>query len=315
MLLNNIALFLQIVEKGSLVAAGREAGLSPTTVSERLSSLEAHFGVVLLNRTTRAISLTEEGRMLVDGAKQVLGEVEDLESRIRIGAETLSGTIRISAPSDLGRTVVSAEINRFLAANPAISVELLLSDGYVDVVGQGFDIALRFGPVTDSSLRVRSLGPKRRLVCAAPSYLAEHGAPTAPDDLAAHNCLVMRFGSSLDNVWRFGADRTGQMVTVRGNRVANDGALVRQWCLAGLGIMLKSELDVAADFQAGRLVQLLADHAPPPTPLQMLFPPSRAQPRRVRALADQLALALQGSDGLQAQTGEAPNQSGLDKQI
>ena len=294
MLLDNIALFLQIVEKGSLVAAGREAGLSPTTVSERLATLESHFGVVLLNRTTRALNLTEEGRTLVEGAKQVLGDVQDLESRSRLGAETLSGTIRVSAPSDLGRTLVSTEIHRFLAAHPAIAIELLLSDGYVDVVGQGFDIALRFGPVTDSSLRVRPLGPQQRVVCAAPSYLDARGAPDQPEDLKSHNCLVMRFGSSLDNVWRFGEAATQQAVTVRGDRVANDGALVRQWCLAGHGVMLKSALDVAADLRSGALVQLLARYAPPPTPLQMLFPPSRAQPKRVRALADQLALALQG---------------------
>ena len=155
-------------------------GFRATTVSERLAALETHFGVVLLNRTTRAISLTDEGRTLVEGAKRVLGEVEDLETRIRLGAQTLSGPIRISVPSDIGRTVVSAEINRFLSEHPAISVELLLSDGYVDIVGQGFDIALRFGPVTDSSLRVRSLGRKRRVVCAAPTYLENHGTPKKP---------------------------------------------------------------------------------------------------------------------------------------
>lgn len=293
MLLNNIALFLQIVEKGSLAAAGREAGLSPTTVSERLCALESHYGVVLLNRTTRAISLTEEGRTLVEGAKSVLGEVEDLETRIRLGAQTLSGPIRVSAPSDIGRTVVSAEISRFLSEHPAISVELLLTDGYVDIVGQGFDIAVRFGAVTDSSLRVRSLGLRRRVVCAAPSYLAKHGAPKKPIDLKNHNCLVMRFGSNLDNVWRLGPNTMQQIVTVRGDRVANDGALVRQWCLDGCGIILKSELDVGPDIRAGRLVELLADYAPSPTPVQLLFPPSRAQPRRVRALADCLAFVLQ----------------------
>lgn len=293
MLLKNIALFLQIVEKGSLAAAGREAGLSSTTVSERLSALETHFGVVLLNRTTRTISLTDEGRTLVEGAKLVLGEVEDLETRIRLGAQTLSGPIRISAPSDIGRTVVAPEINRFLSEHPAISVELLLSDGYMDIVGEGFDIALRFGPVTDSTLRVRNLGRKQRVVCAAPSYLENHGTPRKPVDLKGHNCLVMRFGAHLDNVWRFGPDTMQQIVTVRGDRVANDGALVRQWCLAGHGIILKSELDVGADIRAGNLVELLADYAPPATPLQMLFPPSRAQPRRVRALADQLVLMFQ----------------------
>ncbi|CAN5276952.1 LysR family transcriptional regulator [soil metagenome] len=293
MLLSNIALFLQIVEKGSLAAAGREAGLSPTTVSERLSALESHFGVVLLNRTTRALSLTDEGRTLVEGAKLVLGEVEDLETRIRLGAQTLSGPIRISAPCDIGRTVVSDEISRFLSAHPAISVELLLSDGYVDIVGQGFDMALRFGTVTDSSLRVRSLGLRQRVLCAAPRYLETHGAPKKPVDLKNHNCLVMRFGLNLDNVWRFGPNALQQIVTVRGDRVANDGALVRQWCLAGHGIMLRSELDVGPDIRAGNLVELLPDYAPPLTPLQMLFPPSRAQPRRVRALAEQLALSLQ----------------------
>ena len=294
MLLSNIALFLQIVEKGSLVAAGREAGLSPATVSERLAALEAHFGVVLLHRTTRAIRLTDEGRALFDGAKLVLSEVEELETRIRLGAQTLSGPIRVSAPVDLGRTVVSAEIDRFLLDHPAISVELLLSDGFVDIVGQGVDIAVRFGVITDSSLRVRSLGQKRRVVCAAPAYLEAYGVPQTPEDLKNHNCLLMRFGQNLDNLWRFAKDGAQQTVTVRGNRVANDGALVRQWCLAGYGIMLKSELDVGADIRAGNLVELLAAYAPPPTPLQMLFPPSRSPPRRVQALAEQLALRLNG---------------------
>lgn len=292
MLLNNIALFLQIVEKHGLAAAGREAGLSPTTVSERLAALEAHFGVVLLNRTTRAISLTEEGRTLVDGAKLVLGEVDALETRIRRGAESLSGPIRISAPNDIGRTLVSEAIGIFLSEHPAISVELVLSDGYVDVVGQGFDIALRFGSVTDSSLRVRSLGLKRRVVCASPSYLAKYTAPIQPADLKSHNCLVMRFGESQDNLWRFGAGTAHQIVTVHGNRVANDGALVRQWCLAGHGIILKSEIDVGSDLKAGNLVELLGDYAAPATPLQILFPPSRAQPRRVSALADQLTSTI-----------------------
>lgn len=296
MLLDNIALFLKIVEKGSLAAAGREAGLSPTTVSERLASLEGHYGVVLLNRTTRAISLTEEGRTLVEGAKEVLGGVADLDTRIRFGAQTLTGPIRISAPSDIGRTVVSDAISRFLADHPEIRVELLVSDGFVDIVGEGIDLALRFGTVIDSTLRIKSLGAKRRLLCAAPRYIESRGAPSSPTDLREHNCLVMRFGQKLDNVWRFGANTSKQSVTVRGDRVANDGALVRQWCLEGHGIILKSELDVGQDIRAGRLVELLKEHAAPPTPLQILFPPARAQPRRVRAFAEFLVETFDGID-------------------
>ncbi|CTQ51581.1 D-malate degradation protein R [Roseibium album] len=289
MLLDNIALFSLIVEKGSLVAAGREVGLSPTTVSERLAALEAHFGVVLLNRTTRSISLTDEGRTLIDGAKLVLGEVEDLETRIRLGAQNLSGQIRISAPKDLGRTIVSKAIAQFFAEHPSITIDLHLSDGYVDIVGMGIDLAVRFGAIGDSSLRVKQLPAKRRVLCAAPSYLEHHGTPRTPADLKDHNCLVMRFGQNIDNVWQFGSTAAKQIVTVRGNLVANDGALVRQWCLEGRGIVLKSEFDVGGDIQDGRLVELLGDYASPPPPLQIVFPPSRAQPRRVTAFADHLA--------------------------
>jgi DNA-binding transcriptional LysR family regulator len=144
---------------------------------------------------------------------------------------------------------------------------------------------------------VRNLGFKRRIVCASPVYLKKRGIPKNPADLKDHNCLVMRFGANLDNVWRFGTGTQQQIVTVHGDRVANDGALVRHWCESGLGIILKSELDVAPAIRAGRLVELLPEFAAPPTPLQMLFPPGRAQPSRVRALADQIALRIQSLHG------------------
>jgi len=292
MLLENLHLFLTIAEKGSLVAAARETGLSTTTVSERLAALESHYGVVLFNRTTRSISLTEEGRILIDGAKDVLSEVSDLDSLIRHGANTLSGPIRISAPIDLGRSIVSEAISTFTADHPAVSIQLSLSDGYVDLVGQGFDLAVRFGTVTDSSLRVRSLGRYQRLVCAAPSYLEKHGSPQKPEDLAGHNCLIMRFGDTLDNVWEFRSGAKPHSVTVRGSRVVNDGWLIRSWALAGHGIILKSELDVGADIRSGALVSLLDAYLPPPNPLQMMFPPGKARPRRVSAFADCLRRAV-----------------------
>ncbi|MEM9582180.1 MAG: LysR family transcriptional regulator [Pseudomonadota bacterium] len=288
MFLDNLRMFLTIAEKGSLVGAARETGMSTTTVSERLAALEAHYGVVLFNRTTRSISLTEEGRTLVDGAKSVLSEVSDLDTRIRHGAETLSGLVRISAPVDLGRSIISQAISTFTEENPAITFELALSDGYVDLVGQGFDLAVRFGNVTDSTLRVRNLGAFQRLVCAAPAYLEKHGTPQSPDDLISHNCLVMRFGETLDNVWEFGTGPKRHQVTVRGGRVVNDGWLIRSWALAGHGIVLKSELDVAEDVRAGSLISLLTAHLPPPNPLQVMFPPGRAQPRRVTEFADHL---------------------------
>ncbi|MEM8571438.1 MAG: LysR family transcriptional regulator [Pseudomonadota bacterium] len=292
MLLENLRLFLLIAEKGSLAAAARETGFSTTTVSDRLAALEAHYGVVLFNRTTRSLTMTEEGRILIDGARMLVSEVSDLKARIRHGAETLSGPIRVSAPIDLGRSIVARVIERFTEDHPQVSVELLLSDGYVDLVGEGFDLAIRFGTLSDTSLRTRSLGRFQRLVCAAPAYLEVQGTPQLPEDLSHHNCLVMRFARTLDSVWRFGPDNDPQHVAVRGNRIVNDGSLVRSWALAGHGIVLKSELDVGADIAAGRLISLLEHDLPPPKPLQMMFPPSRAQPKRVKALADQMAAAF-----------------------
>ena len=293
MLLDNLRLFLTIAERGSLVAASRETGLSTTTVSERLAALEAHYGAVLFNRTTRSISLTEEGRVLVRGARGVLDEVTALDTLIRHGAETLSGPIRISAPIDLGRSLVSTAIAEFTQENPAVSIELSLSDGYVDLVGQGFDLAIRFGTITDTSLRIRRLGACRRLICASPRYLAAKGKPERPEDLLACNCLVMRFGNVLDNVWKFGSGQKAKRVAVRGNRVANDGSLIRSWALAGYGIALKSEIDVAQDVREGRLVSLLEEFLPPANPLQMMFPPSRVQPKRVEAFAKLLSQVIQ----------------------
>lgn len=292
MLLDNLRLFLTIAEKGSLVGAARETGLSTTTVSERLAALEAHYNVVLFNRTTRSISLTDEGRVLINGARNVLSDVADLDARIRHGAQTLSGPIRVSAPIDLGRSIVSDAIAQFAEDNPDVFIELSLSDGYIDLVGQGFDLAIRFGHVADSSLRIRSLGRFQRLVCAAPRYLAAHGHPECPEDLVNHNCLVMRFGGTLDNLWEFGTGRTHRQVAVRGSRIVNDGSLIRAWALAGHGIVLKSELDVRDDIESGALVSLLESHLPPPNPLQMMFPPARAQPRRVTSLAQTLADAV-----------------------
>ncbi len=288
MLIDNISLFLLIVEKGSLAAAAREAGLSPTTVSERLAVLEAYYGVVLLNRTTRSISLTEEGRVLFEGARTVLSEVEELDSRIRTGATTLSGLIRVSAPEDLGRHVISGAIAGFQAEHPSIAIDLHLSDGYVDIVGLGIDLAVRFGAICDSSLRVKHIGSRKRILCASPAYLGTNGAPEVPADLRDHNCLLMRFGQNIDNTWVFLQGDVNHAVTVSGNLIANDGALVREWALEGRGIALKSEFDSADDIRKGRLLALLPEFEPPGSPLQILFPPSRAQPRRVRVFADYL---------------------------
>ena len=287
----DLHLLRRIVELGSMAAAARELGYSATRVSERLAKLEAYFGVALLNRTTRSIHLTDAGRTLIQGVDPLLADIEALESHIRHGVGALSGLIRVSAPSDLGRSRVSEAITRFQSQHPLVQFELHLSDGYVDLVGSGFDMALRFGDIADSTLRSRTLWRGDRVVCAAPSYVKSMGLPSDPDDLKHHRCLVMRFGDLLDNQWRFKTARSTKTVVVRGDRIANDGQLVKTWCLDGAGIALKSLLDVSEELRSGKLVQVLKTTAHA-TPLQLLFPPSRRQPNRVRHFADCLASQL-----------------------
>jgi len=303
MILDNLALFLRIVEKGGMAAGGREMGLSPATVSERLAALEAHYGARLLNRTTRSISLTEEGRELVAGAQRLLAESEELEARIRLGVERIAGPIRLSAPSDLGRNRLARIIDGFLAEHPEVSVDLHLGDGYVDVAAMGLDMALRYGDLADSSLMVKRLADSARILCAAPAYLQRAGTPRHPHDLDAHNCLLMRFGADVDQAWPFQIDGRRQAVAVRGNRIADDGDLIRHWALAGHGLVRKSQWDVLSDIEAGRLVPLLREFEVPPLGLQVVWPASRSQPRRVRALIDALVQAFRAPRGDDPQTG------------
>ena len=289
MILNNLTLFLRIVEKGGMAAAGRELGLSPATVSERLATLETYYGARLLTRTTRSIRLTEEGQLLVDGARRLLAEAEEIKSRIKLGVEKISGTIRMSIPVDLGRNRIARRLVGFIEHHPDIKIDLVLSDGYSDLVAQGFDLALRYGNLADSTLRSKTLGRNQRIVCASPDYLETNGVPKHPDDLPYHNCILMRFENSVDNEWKFLVDGREKLLLVQGNRIVNDGELARNWCRDSHGIALKSIWDVHNDLQSGALVQVLKKFAPPPTNIQLVYPSGAVQPRRIRLLIEQLS--------------------------
>ncbi|MEW6464023.1 LysR family transcriptional regulator [Ectopseudomonas khazarica] len=296
MMLNHLELFLLIIEKGGLSAAGRELGLSPASVSERLAALESHYGVALLTRTTRSISLTDEGRTLAEGARRLLAEAEELDSRVRLGAQSLSGPVRLSAPVDLGQARIVPIVDRFLDQHREVSVELNLTDGFVDLVSQGLDFAVRYGTLADSSLKVKPIGENRRVVCAAPGYLERMGVPLHPDELHGHDCIVMRFGINSDHQWSFLVDGKPYSVAVRSRRMANHGELVRRWALQGHGLCLKSVWDVQADLDGGRLIEVLAPYSAARTALQIVYPGTRSQPRRVRALIEAIATELAADD-------------------
>ncbi|MHC1481002.1 LysR family transcriptional regulator [Frateuria aurantia] len=289
MMLDHLRLFVAIVERGGLAAGGRELGLSPASVSERLAALERYYAASLLSRSTRSLRLTEEGRLVLEGARQLLGDELNLRSRVRDGTDKIAGPIRLTAPVDLGETRIVPLLDRFLAEHPDVSVDLDLSDSFVDLVARGVDFAIRYGALTDSSLKARRIGENRHVVCAAPDYLDRHGAPGHPAELAGHDCILMRFGTNIKRQWAFRIDGERREVAVKGRRIANSGGLARRWCLDGHGIAQKSVWDVQQDLDAGRLVEVLAGFALSGNALQIVYPSPQVQPRRVRALIEAIA--------------------------
>jgi len=292
MLVENLKLFLLIVKKGGLGAAGREFGLSPARVSERLFELEAYYDTRLLNRTTRSISLTDEGHELVKSANHILSEIEQLESRIKYGKQTISGTINITVANDFGKNKIAPLLDTFMQEHKEISINLTLNDGYVDLVHDGIDLAFRVGELSDTSLKFTTLAINKRIICASPDYLTRHGIPTHPSELANHNCLLIKFGNMIDRNWKFMVDGRERTFSVSGNRIVNNGELVADWCRAGHGIAFKSLWDVEEDIITGRLVHILQEFQMPQRPLQLVTPVGTKNSLRIKLLIEHLSEGL-----------------------
>jgi len=292
--LEALKFFVRLVEKKGIASAGRDFGLSPATASNRLSDLETYYEAKLINRTTRSISLTDEGRLLFERARSLIDESENLKNQIRHGALRISGLIKISAPQDLGRNVLAPLLDDFLDLHPKLQIELRLEDNYLDLINEGIDLAVRLGRPRDSSLRSRILGPNYRIVCASPEYILSHGTPNHPKDLADHNCLIMHWGRVIDREWTFKINGRKSPITVSGNRASNNGYQVKTWCLQGYGLVFKSVWDVQSHLESGELVEVLKPYRyEQNSALQLLFPGGYAPSRRVRTLIDFLAVCFE----------------------
>lgn len=292
MSLQSYAVFVEIIEKGSMAAAARELNLSTTTVSERLAALEDEYGAQLIRRTTRSLSLTEAGAVFLEGARRLLGEAKQLDSAIRNGAEALSGSIRFSMPTDLGHRHLLPLIDQFARVHPKVVIDLILSDANVDLIREGLDFAVRDSLVVDTALTSRIAVDNPRVVCASPAYIEKYGAPMHPDELDQHCCLLLRVGNTTNRFWRFMIDGREREVALSGARITNDAGLIARWCRTGQGIAIKSKANVMEDIATGALVPILADFLPPPGAFQILYPSGRALPRRVAALIDLFEVEL-----------------------
>ncbi len=286
--LQEITAFTRIVGTGSLSAAAREMGLSPALISRRLASLEARLGVRLINRTTRSLHLTDEGAGYYETCQRVLAEMEQADAAVSAGRLEPRGILKVALPASFGHQHVAPLIPRFAELYPDVQLALSLSDRTVNVIEEGFDLAIRIADLADSSLAARKLAPNRRVVCASPAYLRQHGAPLAPADLAKHNCLT-----TTDFVmnWDYrGPDGAPGSVRVTGRYACDNWEVLREWALAGLGIALKSTWDVRKHLEDGSLVPLLAGHTfASDVAIYAVYPHRRHLPAKTRAFIEFLA--------------------------
>jgi DNA-binding transcriptional LysR family regulator len=292
--IGDIALFLRVLDLGSISAAARDLNLSVAVASQRLKRLEQSLGVRLLHRTTRQLHATAEGLQLATQGRALVEDLEALAGGLRQAGGGIAGTLRMTMSSTFGRLYISPLLPEFLALHPQLRVSVDLSDRKIDLVSSGMDLAIRIGALDDSSLVSRQLAANRRVLCASPDYLARRGTPQTPADLAQHDCLLLAGSQGVQDTWRLHDGDREIAVRVSGRIESSQGELLRDAAVAGLGIALHSTWHVNGDLRAGRLQVVLPDYPIAATGIHAVMPQRRLVPPRVRAFVDFLAERLGG---------------------
>ncbi|MBO9101487.1 LysR family transcriptional regulator [Rhizobium sp. VS19-DR104.2] len=283
---HDLQIFIAVVSSGSMSDAGRAHGLSPAVVSKRIKRLEDQLGTRLLQRTTRQLSLTEIGQGFYDRGLAILAGLEDAESYIAGRSAETQGILKISAPTSFGRMHVAPNLKVFMARHPNLAINLVLTDEMTDIVGGGFDVAIRIAELIDSSLVARRLAPVRRVLCASPAYIAEHGAPSNIDDLDRHTCIP----AHNNDAWRLEGPSGHVTLRPEGMLNTNSSEVIREAVIAGLGIALRSTWDVGPELKQGRLVQVLQQfEGSQNVALSAVYPSRQHLPSKVRLFIDFLA--------------------------
>lgn len=287
--LDELAVFVAVLEAGSLAAAARRLRRSPAAVTRTLAALEARVGVRLVERTTRRLAVTEAGRRLGEDARRVIGAYEAAIAREEAGP--VRGALRISAPLVFGRRHMAPILTHFLDAHPQVTAELVLNDRNLDLVDEGLDVAVRIGALADSGLVARKVGEVRRQVVAAPDYLARRGTPERPADLADHE-IAYSSTQPGPTEWRFEGPRGPETVRLRPRLMVNAIEAVVTAAVEGRGVTRVFSYQVADEIADGRLARLLSAYEPAPIPVQLVTASARFMPQRVRAFLDFAAAEL-----------------------
>jgi DNA-binding transcriptional LysR family regulator len=283
---SEMAAFVRVVDAQGFSAAAPALGLTPSAVSKLVSRLEARLGVRLLQRTTRAIRLTQEGEAFYDSARRIVDDIDTLERRIVEGRGRPQGLLRVTTSLAFATHQLAPVLGEFLTRYPAIQCALLPTDRMVDMVEEGIDVAIRIGRLADTSFMARRIGIDKRVICASPAYLARHGTPRRPEELLRHNCILSRERAHL-NRWSFSSDGEVREIEVTGRLAVDEGDAQLQLALQGIGIVRLTRLTVAQAVRAGHLVSLLPEFsAEQPLPINAVYPHRRHLAPKVPAFVD-----------------------------
>jgi len=277
--------FVAVISEGSFSAAAERLDMSPQLVSKYVGQLESRLGARLLNRSTRRLSITEAGQAYFDRCEYVLAEIDEMENAIGDATVAARGTLRINAPMTFGTLHLSRAIAEYQRSQPEVSVDLTLDDRVVDIVSEGYDIAIRVGRLQESSLVARKLAPVRLVVCGAPDYLAARGVPATPLDLNAHNCLRYTIATDQDR-WQFKDGEVKHDIRVRGSFSANNGDALRLAALAGGGLIVQPTFIVGDDIRSGRLNIVLADYEVEPMGVYAVYAHRQYLSAKVRTFVE-----------------------------
>lgn len=269
---SDLEFFAVLARHPTLASASQELDLTPPAVSRRLALLEQRLRVRLMNRTTRRISLTPEGERYLEEGGRILRDIESLEQVLGASQDEPRGLLRVNASFGFGRRLLSPAISEFVSRHPAMEIQLQLSDRPLNLVAHGLDLGIRFGEPPDIRILARPIARNRRLLCATPGYLDQHGRPQTPRDLQQHACIVIRENEQAYNTWALVSGSRQENIKVHGSMSVNHGEIAVDWALDGHGILLRSEWDIAPYLADGTLERVLPDWAGVPADIYAVYP-------------------------------------------
>jgi DNA-binding transcriptional LysR family regulator len=289
--------FVALAASSSLSAAARDLGITTAAVSRRLSQMETRLGLALITRSTRRMSVTPEGAVVLEHARRILDDLEALDETLSQSRATPQGLLRVNATLGFGRIHVAPVVSAFVAKHPDVDVQLQLSAHPPTFTGDEFDVCIRFGTPPEARVIAKRLAANRRLLCASPRYLATFGTPTVPQDLAQHRCIGIRQGNDAYGTWRLASTKTSRRswtsVKVRGALTTNDGEIAVSWALVGHGIVMRAEWDVRRYLRSGRLVEVLPTYVTPDANIYAVYAQRHQKTVRVRAFVDFIGAAFE----------------------